>query len=95
MSESEYQRLKDFLLPFVSERFRSTAVNEDLRNLLSKIKNETLLIWGENDTATPLSDGKLMHQEILGSKLIIIPNAGHHPHHDAFENVIEKIDSFL
>ena len=37
MSESEYQRLKDFLLPFVSERFRSTAVNEDLRKSIEDI----------------------------------------------------------
>ena len=37
MPESEYQRLKEFLLPFVSERFRSTAVNEDLRKSVEDI----------------------------------------------------------
>jgi hypothetical protein len=37
MSESEYQRLRDFLLPFVSERFRSLAVNEELRKSVEDI----------------------------------------------------------
>jgi hypothetical protein len=37
MSESEYQRLKEFLLPFVSERFRSTAVNDNLRKSVEDI----------------------------------------------------------
>jgi len=37
MAESEYQRLKDFLLPFVSERFRSSAVNEELRKSIEDI----------------------------------------------------------
>ena len=54
------------------------AVNEDLTPLLSKIGEETLLIWGENDTATPLSDGKLMEEKIPNSGLAVIPGAGHY-----------------
>ncbi|MDR0919292.1 MAG: alpha/beta hydrolase [Oscillospiraceae bacterium] len=44
------------------------TVNEDLTHYLSNIKAETLLFWGENDTATPISDGELMEK--------LIPNAG-------------------
>ena len=32
------------------------VVNEDLTPLLSNIKNETLLIWGDKDDATPMQD---------------------------------------
>ena len=53
------------------------AINEDLTHLLSKIKQDTLLVWGENDTATPLSDGKLMEEKIPQSGLAVIRNAGH------------------
>ncbi|MBN1684784.1 MAG: alpha/beta hydrolase [Gammaproteobacteria bacterium] len=67
------------------------TVNEDLRDLLPKIKIPTLLIWGENDLETPLSNGKLMQQLIPNSKLVVIPNAGHHPHLDQFEKFIELI----
>ena len=32
----------------------SIIVNEDQRDLLKNINAPTLLIWGENDTATPI-----------------------------------------
>ena len=53
------------------------AVNEDLTSLLPEIKQETLLIWGENDTATPISDAKLMEKMIPDAGLAVIKNAGH------------------
>lgn len=43
------------------------AVNEDLEPLLPQITAETLLIWGDKDTATPLSDGRKMEKQIKGS----------------------------
>ncbi len=54
------------------------AVNEDLTDRLKNIKTETLLIWGYNDTATPLSDAQLMEREIPNSGLAVIKNAGHY-----------------
>lgn len=53
------------------------AVNEDLTDLLHKIKVETLLIWGENDTATPIADAKKMEELIPNAGLAVIANAGH------------------
>ncbi|MCR5503323.1 MAG: alpha/beta hydrolase [Lachnospiraceae bacterium] len=54
-----------------------SAISEDLTEYLSKISAETLLIWGEKDSATPLSDGKLMEERIPDSGLAVIPGAGH------------------
>jgi pimeloyl-ACP methyl ester carboxylesterase len=53
-------------------------VNEDLTPLLPLIKQEVLLIWGENDDSTPLSDGRLMEQLIPNAGLAVIRNAGHY-----------------
>jgi len=53
------------------------AVNEDLTYLLKEIRQDTLLIWGDNDTATPLSDGKLMEELIPEAGLAVIKGAGH------------------
>lgn len=54
------------------------AINEDLREYLPEVKEEVLLIWGENDTATPISDGKALsvmkdasQRQTLGSALCI------------------------
>jgi len=53
------------------------AVNEDLTELLSGIKQDTLLIWGDLDTATPLADGQLMEKLIPEAGLAVIKGAGH------------------
>lgn len=53
------------------------AVNEDLTDLLPGIKQETLLIWGDLDTATPISDAKLMEERIPNSGLAILEGTGH------------------
>ncbi len=53
------------------------AVNEDLTELLSKVKQETLLIWGDNDTATPVADAKLMEERIPNAGLVVLKGAGH------------------
>lgn len=44
---------------------------------LEKIVVPTLIVWGEKDTFTPLADGKLMHERIKKSKLVVVKNASH------------------
>ena len=55
----------------------SKAVNEDQSPLLPKIAVKTYLIWGENDTATPLRDGEDMERMIQDAQLYVIKGAGH------------------
>ncbi|MCR4695143.1 MAG: alpha/beta hydrolase [Pseudobutyrivibrio sp.] len=54
------------------------AVNEDLRKLLPDIKQDTLLIWGDKDTATPISDAHLMDELIPYSGLVVLEGSGHY-----------------
>lgn len=54
------------------------VVNEDLTPLLANIKVPTLLIWGEKDDSTPLSDGKLMESLISDSGLVVFEGSGHY-----------------
>lgn len=53
------------------------VVNTDLRSEMPKIKVPTLLIWGEEDTATPMRDAKIMRKLIPDSGLVSFPGAGH------------------
>lgn len=53
------------------------AVNEDLTELLPKIEQDTLLIWGDKDTATPITDAKLMEERIPNAGLVVLKGAGH------------------
>jgi pimeloyl-ACP methyl ester carboxylesterase len=71
------------------------TVNEDLTPLLGGIKCPTLLIWGESDRQTPLSDGALMEKRIPGSALIVIKGAGHYPFLDKQYDFLAITKSFL
>ena len=53
------------------------VVNLDLSDRLPNIPNETLLIWGDQDTATPLWMGRKMEKEMPNAGLAVIPGAGH------------------
>ena len=70
------------------------AVNEDLTPLLKNMK-ETLLIWGENDKDTPISDAKIMENNIKNSGLVIIKNAGHFSFIDDSFTVDKVLKSYL
>lgn len=54
-----------------------SLVNTDIRELLPNIKCPSLLIWGENDTATPLEDAKTIEKLIPDAGLCVIKGAGH------------------
>ncbi|MBD5355486.1 MAG: alpha/beta hydrolase [Bacteroides sp.] len=56
----------------------SRCVNEDLKHVMPDIKSSTLLVWGENDTATPLSDAKTMEKLIPDAGLVAFPGCGHY-----------------
>lgn len=56
----------------------SKCVNEDLKSVMPSIKASTLLIWGAQDTATPLSDAKTMERLIPDSGLVSFDGCGHY-----------------
>lgn len=70
-------------------------INEDLSENAKKIKIPTLLIWGTDDTETPLADGRRLAIFITGSRLEILENAGHFVHKEKSEKVATFIREFL
>src|SRR3989338_2080079 len=87
---SSSERMKNLLYKIIGERDYKNAdplmrqtminlINSDKELNLSKITIPTLIIWGENDQTTLLSDGKLMNSQIANSKFNIIDNAKHSP----------------
>lgn len=85
----------DYLQSNDMKKIFVNTINEDLSSEISNIKQPTLLIWGENDSETPLSDANMMNKLIKDSKLIIIPGAGHFVYNDAFDETIKYLNGFL
>ena len=52
-------------------------VNEDLTPYLKHIEVPTLLLWGENDSSTPIQDAYKMERLINDVGLVIFPTRGH------------------
>lgn len=71
------------------------VVNQDLQPLLEKIKASTLLLWGENDTATPLSDGQLMEKLIPDAGLVVFEGCGHYPFLEQPGRFYSVVDYFV
>ena len=71
------------------------AINEDLSGLVPNIKNSTLIIWGENDTATPYSDAEYLNENIKDSGIVKIENAGHFSFLDNPYLVNKVLETFL
>lgn len=71
------------------------VINEDLIHLIPNINNETLLIWGTEDTATPIEDARKMNELIKNSKLIEIESATHYAFLEKPLYVNQQIKEFL
>ena len=71
------------------------VVNEDWRRLLPKIKAPTLLIWGELDDATPVSDGRLMERLIPDAGLVVFAGAGHFAYAEDVDRFARVVGHFL
>lgn len=63
--------------PEVMRKTLVSLVNSDISKLLPNIKSPTLLIWGSNDTAVPVSDAKKMEKLIPDAGLCVLEGCGH------------------
>lgn len=71
------------------------ALAEDMSAYLPKIQASTLLIWGENDTATPLADGQKMEKLIPDAGLVVLKGAGHFSFAERWGQCSRVLDAFL
>lgn len=81
--------------PLVLRQTLVSLVNTDLRDILHNIACPTLLIWGENDTATPLADAKIIESKIRDSGLCVIKGTGHYSFCERPFEAHAIINSFL
>ncbi len=89
-ASSDYLSLEESMRP----TFRN-VVNTDLSYYLKNITSRVLLIWGENDSATPIGDAKRMKKEIPNSELIILKGLGHFPYLERGDWVYQIIFAHL
>ncbi|HEV7454231.1 MAG TPA: alpha/beta hydrolase [Candidatus Saccharimonadales bacterium] len=82
----------------VAEHLQGTfkkVVTDDVRDNARQLTQPALLIYGENDEATPLWYGETYHELIPVSTLEVLPGAGHFVHIDRPAEVVRAIEGFL
>ena len=71
------------------------VVNQDLKDYLPMITSSSLLIWGENDTDTPVEFAKIMEKNIPDAGLVVFPGAGHYSFLDCPGRYITIVKTFF
>lgn len=71
------------------------VVNEDLLVYAAQVQPSTLLLWGEQDTDTPLWQAYKLEATIPDAGLVVFPGAGHYSYLDALIESVRVIDYFL
>jgi pimeloyl-ACP methyl ester carboxylesterase len=91
---------------FMSIKGHNNALIETARQIILKdfsryagrykdITIPTLVLWGRQDTAVPLEDGKKLSKDIPTAKLVIIEDSGHNIQEEQPKDVARLINGFL
>jgi pimeloyl-ACP methyl ester carboxylesterase len=67
----------------------------DSTPLLSQVQCPVLIIHGADDQLIPVSEAQLMHQQLPGSRLVVIPEAGHLPNLEQSKLFNQAVREFL
>jgi pimeloyl-ACP methyl ester carboxylesterase len=71
------------------------AQRPDSTSILKSVNVPTLLVAGAEDASIPLSEMEFLHQQISGSELRVIPEAGHYSVFEKPEESMRIIRKFL
>jgi pimeloyl-ACP methyl ester carboxylesterase len=75
--------------------WRPYMYNPRLTRWLSRIAVPTLVLWGESDGIVAPSYGRAYARLIPGARFETIAGAGHHPHIEQPEAVVDRLAAFL
>lgn len=71
------------------------VVNDDISDLLPKMNMPVLLVWGDQDEATPLWMGKMMEEKMPNAGLAIFEGDDHYAYWHQWERFNRCLDIFL
>ncbi len=71
------------------------VVNDDVKNLLPLLHMPVLLIYGENDEATPLWMGQYMEKHIPDAGLVVFEGSGHYAYLEQLPRFLRVCDAFV
>ncbi len=79
----------------ITETLNALAQRKEMCTSLSDISIPVLILCGEEDSVTPLSQSNAMHSTISGSKFLTISGAGHMSNLEQPEVFNKYVDNFI
>jgi pimeloyl-ACP methyl ester carboxylesterase len=76
------------------ERFRQVPQGVDADRIRT-VSVPTLVLWGRADRLMPVEWAERFHQDIAGSRLVILDGLGHVPQEEDPERSVEPVEAFL
>lgn len=96
--EAAVRELATIIADFDADGMRTmirALAEADLQAVLPRVQVPTLLIWGDADVRSPLQVAEAMQSQIPGSRLVVIPGAGHLCHLQAPDQFNSVVRAFL
>ena len=81
--------------PEVLRKTMNIILNEDQQKIMPNIDVPTLLIWGDEDTATPLEDAKKIEKLIPNCGIAVLEGTGHFSYLDRLGQCLLILDEFF
>lgn len=79
----------------IMRRVLVNVINQELTDLIPKIKVPTILIWGSDDKEVPISEAKYIENKIKDCGLIIYEGCSHFAYLERLNQTINILDCFL
>lgn len=79
----------------IMKQTMNKVIKEDLKKYCLHRRTKTLLLWGINDSETPLKDGYTFYNLYEQSRMIIFYKSGHFPHLDEQEKFIRAVNDIF
>jgi pimeloyl-ACP methyl ester carboxylesterase len=88
--EQDYMRTSGIMRPIFTK-----VVREDLRAYLKDVRSKVLLLWGEDDKMTPVSDGYLMERKMPFAEIMVFKDVGHRLPYEKPKEFSDLVFSFF
>lgn len=79
----------------IMRRVLVNVINQELTDIIPKIKVPTILIWGSYDKEVPISEAKYIEDKIKDCGLIIYEGCSHFAYFERLNQTINILDCFL
>jgi pimeloyl-ACP methyl ester carboxylesterase len=95
MTDEQVTRLAGDRIAHAMYTWEPYMHNPKLQYRLHRINVPTLLLWGASDGVVPVAYAEAYRQMIPGATLVVIPEAGHLPHIEQPDMVLQHVLAFV